>query len=507
MEFVLTNYNIRGYVELYMNNKRNNVEQPPINTWNVSNVTDMQGIFVDHNDFNEDLSNWEREGSTLSNVNDMQFLFAGCIYFNQDISNWNVSNVTNMQGMFMDCISFNQPLKNWERTTSTVGNVANMQGLFANCSSFNQDISNWNVSGVSYYNKMFINAIEFDRNYVPFKPEQHINLGISGISQRTISIPENVVTCKNVMKAEIGIENEKLYGTNDVYDVIEDKYISLSECLKNINNIVFIQNKFYGVVNRSSIVNIFTDFDEIRYACKSVSKSLYMGDNIVRETPLFPLTKIGLYGYALLGEIKALLDSGNNIFRLSNHENEKIPAVASLQMLSEDANAVSALHCQEGSDAVLYKITIIPNNNIIDKQSYNNKKQKSYKSRKTLKLQSQKRILQHQKLTNIQRQKLTNIQHQKLINIHPFSFLKQKVEFPKSARYYRRRGKSPQFNRPITKSANSNILRTKSVNSNRPYTQKKYLKIIRKNNKSKHNRNNHTPNAAWKTRLTPSISL
>ena len=41
--------------------------------------------------------------------------------FNQPIDNWDVSNVTQMSGMFNGATAFNQPLNSWN--TSNVGNM------------------------------------------------------------------------------------------------------------------------------------------------------------------------------------------------------------------------------------------------------------------------------------------------------------------------------------------------------------------------------------------------
>ena len=65
----------------------------------VSLVTDMGAMFF-HNDsvsstFNQDISSWD-----VSNVTRMDSMFMGSTVFNQDIGNWDVSNVTDMSSMF-----------------------------------------------------------------------------------------------------------------------------------------------------------------------------------------------------------------------------------------------------------------------------------------------------------------------------------------------------------------------------------------------------------------------
>ncbi len=46
--------------------------------------------------------------------------------FNQPIGNWDVSNVTDMYGMFFELSTFNQPIENWD-----VSNVTNMFRMFS----------------------------------------------------------------------------------------------------------------------------------------------------------------------------------------------------------------------------------------------------------------------------------------------------------------------------------------------------------------------------------------
>jgi surface protein len=109
-----------------------------LNNWNVSNVTNMNGMFAYATSFNQDLNNWN-----VSNVTDMNYMFYNATSFNQPLNNWNVSNVTNMNGVFGSATSFNQPLNNWN-----VSNVTNMASMFYNATSFNQDLSMWCVSNI-----------------------------------------------------------------------------------------------------------------------------------------------------------------------------------------------------------------------------------------------------------------------------------------------------------------------------------------------------------------------
>ena len=85
------------------------------------------------------ISNWD-----VSNVTNMNGLFCLKIFFNDCINNWNVSNVKNMDDMFNSASSFNQNLNNWN-----VSNVTNMVRIFFNATSFNQNLNNWNVSNVT----------------------------------------------------------------------------------------------------------------------------------------------------------------------------------------------------------------------------------------------------------------------------------------------------------------------------------------------------------------------
>jgi surface protein len=123
-----------------------------ISTWDVSNVTNMSAMFA-NTAFNQDISNWD-----VSSVTDMVYMFNNAYAFNQDIGNWDVSNVTNMSAMFANT-DFYQDISNWD-----VSSVTTMEGMFDGATIFNQDISTWDVSNVTNMEQMFYEASNFNQN-------------------------------------------------------------------------------------------------------------------------------------------------------------------------------------------------------------------------------------------------------------------------------------------------------------------------------------------------------
>ena len=73
-----------------------------ISNWDVSNVTDMKGLFKDHKYFNNDISGWN-----TSNVTTMEDMFFQACAFNQPLNSWNTSKVTTMEDMFWEASAIN----------------------------------------------------------------------------------------------------------------------------------------------------------------------------------------------------------------------------------------------------------------------------------------------------------------------------------------------------------------------------------------------------------------
>ena len=83
-------------------------------------------------------------------------MFSDVENFNQPLNDWDVSNVTNMDSMFMFAKCFNQPLNNWN-----VSNVKDMGYMFYKAKKFNQPLNNWSVFNVTSMIAMFSKAYDF----------------------------------------------------------------------------------------------------------------------------------------------------------------------------------------------------------------------------------------------------------------------------------------------------------------------------------------------------------
>lgn len=83
----VTNENIHTLVEEYLKGNVNHLS--PIGEWDVSEVTNMSGLFR-NSTFDEDIGRWD-----TSRVTDMSFMFQGST-FNKPLP-WKTDNVVNMK--------------------------------------------------------------------------------------------------------------------------------------------------------------------------------------------------------------------------------------------------------------------------------------------------------------------------------------------------------------------------------------------------------------------------
>lgn len=77
-------------------------------------------------------------------------MFGKFTNFNSPINNWDVSAVTSLQGTFKDAHSFNQPLDNWNTSSvTTMSTTFHTDTGGGGTIPFDQDISNWDFSSLT----------------------------------------------------------------------------------------------------------------------------------------------------------------------------------------------------------------------------------------------------------------------------------------------------------------------------------------------------------------------
>ena len=145
-----TKQELRDWIVEYCRGEKNHGEP---NTWDVTLVTDMSGLFKDIRNFNAPIGKWD-----TSQVTDMSWMFYGASSFNQPIGQWDTSNVNHMGRMFYGARSFNQPIGQW-----ITSKVTSMICMFTSAKSFNQFIGQWNTSNVTRMKFMFYNAKSFNQ--------------------------------------------------------------------------------------------------------------------------------------------------------------------------------------------------------------------------------------------------------------------------------------------------------------------------------------------------------
>ena len=128
----------------------------PMSDWDVSLVTNMDELFQNKYDFNQDISQWD-----TSSVTSMRYMFeqASQAFTATNLFSWNVGKVTDMSGMFQ---SMYEGSRNLSLSTWDVGEVTDMSQMFYYATGFNSDINAWDVSKVGSMQYMFSSARQFN---------------------------------------------------------------------------------------------------------------------------------------------------------------------------------------------------------------------------------------------------------------------------------------------------------------------------------------------------------
>ena len=172
----------------------------PMQSWNVSLVTDMSELFKDKGQFNADISAWD-----TSQVTNMVGMFRGAAAFNQDIGSWNTAQVTDMGFMFRYAAAFNQDIGSWN-----TAQVTNMVQMFNGARAFNQDIGSWNTAQVTDMGYMFRYAAAF-------------NYDITGWTTTSLTTSGDMFTSATAWLASFGRldETDSIAGPPDAWTALD----------------------------------------------------------------------------------------------------------------------------------------------------------------------------------------------------------------------------------------------------------------------------------------------
>lgn len=137
---------LRTATSLWVNNRNEALgHYGPIDTWDVSGVTDMEGIFLGFTTFNDYIGDWD-----VSNVTNMTAMFYGAQAFNQDISSWNVEKVTSMTEMFTDAGIRATFLQFWSPFSLTVATgFMTLTDTAQNTTDYDDLLANWGAKALA----------------------------------------------------------------------------------------------------------------------------------------------------------------------------------------------------------------------------------------------------------------------------------------------------------------------------------------------------------------------
>ena len=258
----INNWNVSNVENMgYMFRDADKFNQP-LDKWNVHKVKIMNYMFNDAFSFNQDISYWNVES-----VKDMSYMFRGCSKFNQPLNSWNVSNVENMYCMFVQALEFNQPLNDWD-----ISNVRDTSYMFYLASKFNQPLDRWNVHKVKNMSYMFGGTYNFN---------QYSSLENWDISQ--VNSMENIFQfCNNFKKFQnlkwtlyLHVLDNYYYGNDIIKDNLKEIYKIASES-KNKKIIAFkkrLENIYYDELKDLAECVTFKSIEEAEnYAENNLNK-------------------------------------------------------------------------------------------------------------------------------------------------------------------------------------------------------------------------------------------
>ena len=163
--------------------------------WNMSSATSIKGMFQTAKQYQGvGIDQWD-----VSKVTNMNNLFRDCDNFDQNIGDWNVVKLKNANHMFRNApIYTGQGLEKWKDrvgllrnarwmfafTDSFVGtsivdwdvkSLKRLDSMFRDAVTFNADLSSWNLAKATVTSSMFRNAKALDQNLCSWSDNLFLN--------------------------------------------------------------------------------------------------------------------------------------------------------------------------------------------------------------------------------------------------------------------------------------------------------------------------------------------
>lgn len=175
-----------------------------IDNWDVRNLSDVIYMFSQAYAFNRDLGSWE-----LNKVKDMTYMFENATSFEgSGLKNWDVSGVTNMERMFGHALSFSENISGWN-----VGNVTTMQGMFQGTQSFDYSLENWDIGQIQNMSDMLsysqMSSANYNSTLIGWSQQQNIPQEIT-LGAHGLTFCEDGITAREFLISELNwtIQND-----------------------------------------------------------------------------------------------------------------------------------------------------------------------------------------------------------------------------------------------------------------------------------------------------------